>query len=100
MNSMKVTGAALIAIALIVGGAANADTECQVSQDTGDVSFFGIIGIGQYGIIGIGTDGIIGIGTDGIIGIGGDEEASTTQLSCEEPDVSAFGIIGIGGDEG
>lgn len=96
MNSMKSLGAALIVMALIVGGAASADTDCQVKQATGDVSLFGIIGIGQYGIIGIGVDGIIGIGDD-------DEAttaASSTQLSCDEPDVSAFGIIGIGGEEG
>lgn len=103
MNSMKMTGAALIVLALIVGGApaASANTDCQESEGIIGIGLFGIIGIGQYGIIGIGANGIIGIGTNGIIGIGGEEEATTSsQMSCDDPDVAAFGIIGIGDEEG
>lgn len=101
MNSLKMTGAALIVIALIAGSPATADTDCQAQDGIIGIGLFGIIGIGQYGIIGIGADGIIGIGADGIIGIGEDDEATTSgQLSCDEPDVATFGIIGIGDEEG
>lgn len=93
MKSMKMTCAALIALALITSAPTSADSDCQETN--------GIIGIGLLGIIGIGQSGIIGIGTLGIIGIGEEDEAPTSsQLSCEEPDVSAFGIIGIGAEEG
>lgn len=101
MNSLKMTGAALIVFALIAGSPATADTECQQQDGIIGIGLFGIIGIGQYGIIGIGADGIIGIGTDGIIGIGNEDEADAdSQLSCDDPDVAAFGIIGIGDEEG